>query len=72
MLQGAIESWVLFDLFECDIFIHDKREHWEHGVDSRVAKNQEPVVDRYINEEEDASKDGLDERDDHATMDNEL
>ena len=55
-----------------DVLVEHERENWEARIDGRVTEEQVPVVDGNRHEEVQASEDGLDERDDHATMNDEL
>ena len=55
-----------------DVLVEHEREDWETRIDGRVTEEQVPVVDWNRHEEVQASEDGLDEGNDHATMDDEL
>ena len=55
-----------------DIFVEHERENRQTSVEGRVTKEQVSIVDGDSHEEVDAGEDGLDEGNDHTSVDNEL
>ena len=52
--------------------IEHETEHWECSVDRCVTQHEEAIVNRNSNEIEQDYEDSLDDRDDEATVEDEL
>lgn len=71
-LKCGVKWWVLHHHVNTDIVIEHEREDWQTSVDRCVTKDQHTVVDRNGDIVEDTGEDGLDDRDDQASMNDEL
>ena len=71
-LDGLVEGWESFNLALRDIFVENEGEDGETRVNSRVTKDQISVVNGDCDEEVEAGEYSLDERNNHATMHDEL
>jgi len=71
-LQRPIQARVLFDRLVLDTFVEDEGEDRRRRVNRRVAEEEHAVVDLDRDVEVDQGEDGLDERNDHSSVDDEL
>ena len=70
--QLFVQLWVQQRHVLVDISVKHERKHGQHRVCRRVPNHQPPLVDRDWRKVKHGRKDGLDDRDDQAAVDDKL
>jgi hypothetical protein len=71
-LKGAVQGRELEGRIKRGVLVENEREDWQGGVDRGITQHEEAVIDGDGDEVEQNDEDSLDDRDDHATVDNKL